>query len=81
MVYIEGYILIDTVCTELEPGVPGRVHPAEVVSAAGCCHQLTNLALCPIKGAETGESAGDGCHCLPHLSDDHLSILLINLKN
>ena len=46
----------------LQPGVPGRVHPAQVVGAAGRRHQLAHLALRPVEGAEAGEPRRDGRH-------------------
>ena len=64
----------------LQPGVPGRVHPAEVVCAAGRRHQLAHLALRPVEGAEAGESRRDGRHRLAHCADDRLPVLLLNLQ-
>ena len=63
----------------LQPGVPGRVHPAEVVRAARRRDQLANLALRPVKGAEAGEPRRDGRHRLAHCADDRLPVLLLNL--
>ena len=64
----------------LQPGVPGRVHPAEVVCAAGRRHQLAHLALRPVEGAEAGEPRRDGRHRLAHRADDRLPVLLFNLQ-
>ena len=66
-------------CSALEPGMPCRVHPAEVVRTAGCSHQLANLALRPVEGAEAGQPAGDGGHGLAHLANDDLAIVLLHL--
>ena len=60
--------------------MPGGVHPAEVVRAAGGGHQLPDLALRAVEGAEAGEAARDGRHRLAHQVDDHLAILLLNLQ-
>ena len=59
--------------------MPGGVHPAEVVRAAGRGHQLPDLALRPVEGAEAGEPPRDGRHGLPHQVDDHLAVLLLGL--
>ena len=40
----------------LEPGVPGRVHPAEVVRTAGRGHQLAHLGEGGVSGMEEGGS-------------------------
>ena len=59
--------------------MPGRVHPAEVVRAAGRRHQLPHLALRPVEGAEAVEPAHDGGHGLPHKVDHYLAVLLLSL--
>ena len=39
----------------LEPRVPGRVHPTEVVHTGGCPHQLGSLVLLGVDGGQSIE--------------------------
>ena len=46
--------------------MPGGIHAAEVVGAAGGRYQLPHLALRPVKLRQRGEPAGDGRDRLAH---------------
>lgn len=44
-----------------EPGVPGRVHPTQVVKAIGCSHQGVDFALPALELSQIVEAGHDGC--------------------
>lgn len=47
-------------CGPSKPGVPGRVHPAQVVQAIGCSHQGVDFALSALKLSQVVEAGHDG---------------------
>lgn len=53
--------LLQITAASSKPGVPGRVHAAQVVQTVGCGHQGVHFAFSTLKLGQVVEASHDGC--------------------
>ena len=74
------YIILNILIQEeLQPRMPGRVHPAKVVGRICRGHQGADLALRPVEGRKTRQPLSDCRNGLRDEVDDDLPIAIFGL--
>lgn len=63
-----------------KPGVPGRVHAAQIVQAVGCSHQGVDLTLPALELSQVMEAGHDGRDGLLHQRDQLLGVHVLWLS-
>lgn len=66
---------------ESQPGVPGGVHPAEVVQAVGSCHQGVDFAFPSLKLGQVVEPSHDGSDSFLNQRNQLLAVHVLGLPS
>lgn len=64
-----------------QPGVPGGIHPAEVVQAVCSCYQSVDFALPSLKLSEVVKARHDGSHGFLNQGNQLLAVHVLGLPS